>query len=344
MRLTGVSPAVAGSAFGSAPTSVSTALPHPKPAAAGTLRIGQMNLWNFFDDVDDPKTGDDDNVLTTEQYAIKVQKIANAIVALGMPDVISLNEIEGVHVVEALLKSDTLKGAGYKYVVGGANDERGLHVGMLYKDAKLAVVKTEEPNPKMSFPDGGKGQIDPKLLYARAPLVVDFQLRGADQAKEGTNLLTIAVNHFKSKLGGSAPEQRRVMQGEYLGTWLDERLAANPNATQVVMGDLNSSYGEGGYEKLANRADGSARLYDTPLRLSDADRYTYIYRKEKDMLDHMLVSAGRQDAIKSVKILHVNSATSGRDGQWDLKKLQGYSDHDSLITDFNIAKLLGAAK
>ncbi|MCW2949677.1 MAG: endonuclease/exonuclease/phosphatase family protein [Thermoleophilia bacterium] len=318
------------------------ALPHPRAAGKDTLRVGQMNLWNFFDDVDDPSTGD--TVLTTEQYGIKVQKIANAIVALGMPDVISLNEIENPQVVDALLKTDALKGAGYKAIVESPNDERGIRVGVLYKDAKLEAVKTEEPNPKMSFPDGGKGGIDRSLLYARAPLVVDFRVRGAAQAQQGLGLLTVAVNHFKSKLGGAAPEARRVQQGQYLGEWLDARIAAHPGATQLVLGDLNSGYGEGAYEKLSKHADGTKRFYDTPLRLDDADRYTYIYRKEHDMLDHMLVTSGRENAIERVKILHVNSPTGGHDGQWDVSKLQGYSDHDSLVTDFDIDKLLALPK
>lgn len=338
MQLAGVLPKSAGMTMGSPAIAAATAA--PAPSGAGTLRVGQMNLWNFFDSTDDPKTSDE--VLTPDQYAVKVQKIANAIVALGTPDLISLNEIENADVVDALLKSDVLKGAGYKAIVEGLNDERGIRVGVLYRDSKVEVVGQEEPNPKMSFPDGGRGQIDRSKLYARAPLVVDFKLRGAEQAANGAGILTVAVNHFKSKLGGMGPEARRQAQGQYLGEWLDARNAAKPGATQLVLGDLNANYGDGAYEKLANRADGSKRFYDAPMNLAESDRYTYIYRGQKDLLDHMLVTSGREDAIKAVSVLHVNSPKGGKDGQWDPTVLQGYSDHDSLVTDFDVSKLVGA--
>jgi predicted extracellular nuclease len=301
-----------------------------------------MNLWNLFDTVNNPDTGDDSTTPTPEQYAIKLTKISNAIVELGLPDVISLNEIENETVVKDLLAQPALKDAGYKFVVQKSNDERGITVGMLYKDAKLEMVGQQTFNPKMSFPDGGRGQVDRSLLYARAPLVVDFKARGAAQAGEGAGLLTIAVNHFKSKLGGEAPEARRQMQGQYLGEWLDARSAAQPGGTTLVMGDLNAGYGEGAYEKLSKRADGSTRLYDAPLKLDAKDRYTYIYRGEYDLLDHTLVSSGHEDAIKAVRILHVNSPKDAKKSQWDPAVLAGYSDHDSMVTDFDLGKLLAA--
>lgn len=330
MRLMGMSAGAAAAASGAT-----------KPPAAGDLRIAQMNMYNLFDTVNDPRTGDDDSTPTPEQYAIKLEKIAKAIVSLGMPDVVSANEIENETVLNDLIARPELKDAGYKVIVQNQNnDERGIRVGVLYKGDKLESVGVEAPNPKFSFPDGGRGQIDRSLLYARPPLVVDFKLRGAAQASEGAGLLTIAVNHFKSKLGGDLPEARRQMQGQYLGEWLDARRATRPGDAVVVVGDLNALYGDGAYEKLAKRADGSSRLYDAPLRLPESDRYTYIYRGQKNMLDHLMVSSGREDAITAVKILHVNTPKDARKSQWDPSVLPGYSDHDSMIVDFNMKKLL----
>jgi hypothetical protein len=154
-----------------------------KPPAAGDLRVAQMNMWNLFDTVNDPKTGDDDSTPTPEQYAIKLEKIAKAIVELGLPDVVSANEIENETVLNDLIARPELRNAGYKVLVQEHNnDERGIRVGVLYKGDRLDVVGVEAPNPTFSFPDGGRGQIDRSLLYARPPLVVDFKLRGAAQA------------------------------------------------------------------------------------------------------------------------------------------------------------------
>lgn len=309
-------------------------------ADASNLRVAQMNLWNLFDTVNDPNTGDDQTTPTEEQYAIKLTKIANAIVELGTPDVISVNEIENETVLKDLLAQPKLKDAGYQFIVQPTNDERGITVGVLYKGDRLEAVEQLSVNPKMSFPDGGRGQVDRTLLYARPPLVVDFKARGAAQAGEGAGLLTVAVNHFKSKLGGEAPAARRQMQGQFLGEWLDARRATRPGNAVIVLGDLNANPGEGAYEKLVTRADGSTRFYDAPQKVKAEDRYTYIYRGQKDLLDHLMVSAGREDAIRGVEILHVNTAKDAKKSQWDPNVLPGYSDHDSIVTDFDLPKLL----
>lgn len=321
---------------------VARAAATPAPATEGTLRIAQMNLWNLFDTVDNPQTGD--MVLDPAKYATKLTKIANGIAAIGLPDIISVNEVENRQVLEDLIKQDALKGAGYKVTIQGGNDGRGINVGVLYRADKVEQVGVEEPNPKMSFPDGGRGQVDPSVLYARAPLVVDFRLRGAAQAADGAGLLTIAVNHFKSKLGGQGPEERRQMQGQFLGEWLDTRAAKLPGRATIVLGDLNANYGDGAYEKLANRADGTKRFFDAPMKVAADQRYTYIYRGQKDMLDHMLVSSGREDAIKAVDILHVNSPKDAKKSADDPTVLAGFSDHDPMVADFDVAKLLAAPK
>ncbi len=322
-------------------TAAATASAGFSPASAGNLRVAQMNMWNLFDTVNDPNTGDDDYTPTPEQYQIKLEKISKAIVELGTPDVISANEIENDTVLADLAARPELKAAGYKVLSQPHNnDGRGIRVGVLYKGDALEVADVQSPNPKFSFPDGGRGQIDRTLLYSRPPLVVDFKVRGAAQSSEGAAMVTIAINHFKSKLGGDAPEQRRQMQGQYLGEWLDARKATRPNVPTIVVGDLNASYEDGAFQKLTTRADGSTRLYDAPLKLADADRYTYIYRGQYDLLDHMLVDPDRADAITGVKILHLNTAKDARKSQWDPKVIAGYSDHDSLIVDYDLKKLL----
>lgn len=342
MRLTGIGSAPMAPM---APTSGA-----PSGAAAtgdggqGRIRVAQMNLWNLFDTVNDPKSDDDETTPTPEQYQIKLQKIATAISSLDLPDVISVNEVENATVLSDLVARPELAKAGYKHVIKSTNDQRGISVGVLYRSDRLEPKKVETPNPEFSFPDAGRGQINPKLLYARAPLVVDFQLRGAAQAAEGSQLLTIAVNHFKSKLGGQGPEARRQMQGQYLGEWLDARAAVRPGGATIVVGDLNANHGEGAYERLANRADGTKRFHDAPLSIPEADRYTYIYRGNKDLLDHLMVSNGRSDALVGAKIVHVNTEKGARAKQWDPSTIAGFSDHDPMVAEFDVAKLLGERK
>lgn len=314
------------------------------PQPAGSLRIAQMNMWNLFDTENDPDTADDDTTPTPEQYQIKLQKLARAIVELGIPDILSANEVENETVLKDLISRPELKDAGYRVLVQQQNnDGRGIRVGILYKDAKVELAGVEAPNPKMSFPDGGRGQIDRSLLYARPPLIADFKVRGAAQASEGAALLTIAVNHFKSKLGGDGPEARRQMQGQYLGEWMDARRATNPANAIVVVGDLNATHDDGAYKKLATRPDGSARFYDAAMKVRKEDRYTYIYRGQKNLLDHVMIDDARKGAIMGVAIPHINSGKDGHKSQWDPTVLPGYSDHDSMVVDFDVNKLFASS-
>jgi predicted extracellular nuclease len=307
--------------------------------SASNLRVAQMNMWNFFDTVDDPAI--EDKLPTAVEYRTKIEKIARSISQeLGNPDIISLNEIENERVLADLLQHPLLADSGYRSIVGTLNDGRGIRVGMLYRDAKLDVVKVSEFNPKVQLSDPGRGQLDQSLLYARAPLIVDFHVRGVAQATEGVANLTVVTNHFKSKLGGDGPEVRRVAQGEHLAGWVDARRAASPNVPIMVVGDLNATYEDGAYKKLAFRPDGSPRMTDVVERLPESDRYTYIYRGRKDLLDHMLVTPEWAQALKNVRIPHFNTAKGAMAYASDPTKTAGTSDHDPIVADFDLARLI----
>ena len=117
------------------------------------------------------------------------------------------------------------------------------------------------------------------------------------------------------------------------------RRATRPDVPVVVVGDLNATYDDGAYQKLEKRADGTTRFEDAAKRIKAEDRYTYIYRGQKDMLDHVMVDAARTDAISGAQIYHINTAKDARKSQWDPSVIAGYSDHDSMIVDLDIKKL-----
>src|SRR5687767_762799 len=76
-----------------------TARKAPDPAT--TLRITQVNMWNMFDTVDDPKLGD--QLPTKAEYEARIKKFALTISGvLGAPDVLSLNEVENQRVLDDL--------------------------------------------------------------------------------------------------------------------------------------------------------------------------------------------------------------------------------------------------
>jgi predicted extracellular nuclease len=306
----------------------------PTAAASGpTLSVAQLNLWNFFDTVDNPLTRDP--VPTKEEYDVRLNKLALTITTtLGLPNIISLNEIENQTILDDLLNHPAMKSLGYKGLVQPSNDGRGVSVGIMYR-GPLEVVSVAEPNPQLSFRgDDGRNQLDPSRLYARAPLVVDFKYTGLSQSLEGVRNLTVAVNHFKSKLGGPRYDPRRQMQGEYLGAYIDAKLKEDPNRSVIVTGDLNATFEDAAYKKLAFRSDGSERLKNVITALPEEDRYTYIYRGKKNLLDHIMVTGDLFTQLNSVKIPIRNSDPNAAEFKFDPTTPLGLSDHDSIVAVF----------
>jgi len=303
------------------------------PQRSDVLSVAQLNLWNFFDPVDDPKTWDD--LVSVEDYAVRLKKLALTITTtLNSANIISLNEIENERVLKDILAEPTIRAMGYKGLLSPSNDRRGINVGILYR-GPLEVVGFSQPNPKELFPtDPGAGQKDPSLLYARAPLEVDFRLTGLSQSLQGVQNLTVVVNHFKSKLGGEGPEPRRQRQGEYLGEYLDQKMAKDPSRNVIVIGDLNATFEDGAYKKLAYRKDGSARFENVLSTLPDSDRYTYVYRGKKNLLDHVLVTGDLMSRLESVTIPHINTVRGAKKLKLDPTVVGGISDHDPILAVF----------
>jgi predicted extracellular nuclease len=302
------------------------------------LTFAQMNAWNLFDTIDDPLTRD--TVLTQEQYEIKLAKLARVIRdELGGPDVIGLQEIENDRVLIDLAARPEIAALGYRFVVAPLNDGRGIRTGMLYRGDVLEAVGATSPNPVPRTPlkDGGAGQLNGALLYARAPLVVDFRVRGAAQSIEGQQL-TVAVAHFKSKLGGERFQPRRDLQGAYLGGVVDAARRANPDAPVVVIGDLNAGFGEGAYERLVTAPDGTRRLHDASKLIPEDERYSYVYRGKRDMLDHILVTPDIRDAMVDTKITRINTRPGDAKHQWDPDTVIGSSDHEFVLTRIDLAR------
>lgn len=307
----------------------SAAKRQPPSPSTGALRLAQFNVLNLFDTVDGPSRGPDR--LSPAEYELKLTKLSLAIRdELGSPDVIALQEIENEQVLKDLVARPELKHLGYESVIMPGNDLRGINVAVLYRKELVSLRNAEQFNTKVKGLEPAKGQIDPALLFARPPLVVDFEHRGAAQAAEGAGHLTLIVNHFKSKLGGSGFDIRRVHQAEAVAGIVDARRAADPYANVIVLGDLNALPREKPIQKLLRNADGTRRLVDTALRVPHEERYTYVYRGKKNLLDHIMVTP---ELDKSVLDMSIKRISTGATEEQIKSSKTGYgaSDHDPMI-------------
>lgn len=308
-----------------------TSMPLASPAGVD-ISLAQLNSWNWFDTVDDPRTRD--TVYGEAQYRARITKLAGLIARdLKSPDVLTLQEIENAAVLDDLLRAPQLAGLGYRYILSSSADTRGIRNAILYRGEKLVLRSVEEPNPVSTLPPEDPNLGHGARLFARPPIVATFSVAGQPwgdgAAKAGA--FTIVNNHFKSKLGGDVHEPRRRAQGAYIGGLVDALRGAAPDLPVLVSGDLNATYDDGAYQNLMRNRDGSDRMHDALRRLPDEDRYTYVYRGQKSLLDHLLVTPDIADAITGVQILHVNSGKAETAKRFNPRTTHGTSDHDPIM-------------
>lgn len=295
--------------------------------AASTLVVGTYNVHNIYDAVDDPKYNDD--VLTPDVYAFRLAKAAAAITAMGMPDVLGLEEVENQTVVDDLLKQPAFAKSGYKAVFIQGNDMWQHNDAIFYKEDRVTLDKLDVVNDH--WPNDGGVMIDPNLLFSTPPAIADFSLKQPAGVRDAKLGFTMILNHMKSKIGGPQHDARRLAQGNFIGGLVDARVTKDPARMVLVTGDLNAGLGDAQFGALMTRADGTTRMVDSADHIADAkSRYSYTYKGRNDLLDHVLVSAGSAGQVQDAKIFHFNTRPQ-RDKVEDPASPDGASDHDPVL-------------
>ncbi|MCG8570076.1 MAG: hypothetical protein MJB14_08050 [Spirochaetes bacterium] len=172
------------------------------------------------------------------------------------------------------------------------------------------------------------GRIDPTNAAfddSRKPVVGEFHFDGEK--------IYVIVNHFNSKGGddslyGSqqppvlASETQRNLQAQVVNGFVQDILDIESDANIVVLGDLNDFQ----FSQPLTTLKGSVltNLVETlPLN----EQYTYIYKGNSQVLDHILVSNHITTHLcPSLDIVHINS---------EYHVNNRFSDHDPLVLRIN---------
>jgi uncharacterized protein len=125
----------------------------------------------------------------------------------------------------------------------------------------------------------------------------------------------VVVNHFSSK-GGDDPlwgriqppvrssEAKRHQQAAAVRGFVDEILTKNARANVIVLGDINDFEFSETTDILVG--SGNTALIDLPRTLKDAERYSYVFEGNSQVLDHILMSKNLA-AGYAYDIVHMNS-------------------------------------
>ena len=175
----------------------------------------------------------------------------------------------------------------------------------------VRVLRTPS-GPRLSI---SPGRVDPQHLAwstpegVRRPLAGEFKVRG--------KTLFVIANHWKSKTGDQplfgrfqppsrSTEPQRKAGAQVVRNFVDDLLAADPQANVIVLGDLNDFEFSDALTVLAGRGD--RRLHPLIETLPQTERYSYVFEGNSQTLDHILLSHNLFIRVPFVyDVVHVNA-------------------------------------
>ncbi len=291
----------------------------------GDLVVTTFNVENLFDLVDNPDKDDigTGGAETPEELETQLAKLALAIeVELELPDILVLQEVENTGIAQELGdRVNAATGTSYTAVSFETSDGRGIEVAFLYDADRVTL----EDAFQLSGPDVEAAFGPSSPSPGREPLYGRFTVNGDD----GGTVLHIVGNHFKSK-GGDDPvfgldsaaglpfdritEVQRKAQAQVVRDFVNGILDLDDEALVMVTGDLNDFQfgepGEGPDDPLSilEGMAGEVPLTNLVFEEKDAERFSFVFDGNSQVLDHMLVSPELLDAVKAVDFLHFNAS------------------------------------
>lgn len=245
----------------------------PVQVCGQRFRVATWNLENAFDTIHDE--GKDDMEFTPAsvrhwnggRYWRKLKGISQTLAAMGLPELIGLQEVENAGVLHDLTRRTPLRRAGYEYVITDSPDSRGVDVALLYKPKDFSLITWRSL------------RVDSEK-YGLRPTRDILHVTGVT----GSDTLHVMVVHLPSRRNNnSATRQLRALAVETLCHALDSLTGKNV----IVMGDCNAEPGDGVFRSL----DPYLRtLLPTDRKTLSSRRGTYCFRGVWGFLDHILVS------------------------------------------------------
>lgn len=279
----------------------------PELPLLGPEQIGvvSLNAEDYFDTVRDTAE-EGEPVPTAEEVAVRQRKLAHVIATVfHCPTLIGLQEVEHAALLNGLV-AELAEPCGFDYQVSHLEtpDARGIDNALLSDPRRLAVggvtlrqacspVPTLVTDASVSCPAGEEP------LFGRPPLEVEAVIDG--------RAYTLYVNHFKSKRDGETEtELERIRQAVYLNGLAAERLAADPAARLIALGDFNDTDLSPALALLSDPAQGGHFRHALDA-LSAVERYTYNFGGVSEAIDAVLLSPALAAEVGWVTVVHTNT-------------------------------------
>jgi endonuclease/exonuclease/phosphatase family metal-dependent hydrolase len=252
-------------------------------ARAGDIRVATYNVETYLDQPTETRP-------RVKPAAAKA-KVRESIRILN-PDVIALEEMGGTNALLELRESLGAEGQHFDYWEEVQGFDQDIHVAVL---SKLPIVASR-PHTNDDFLLDGR-----RMRVKRGFAEVDIA--------GGSNFVfTVIVAHLKSRL--ATPEadeaEERLGEAKVLRGIIDARLAGEPEAKLIVLGDFNDTRDSAPVREILGR--GKRKLFDTRPAEHNGDipvreppyyeprdvAWTYYYGKDDtySRIDYIAISPG----------------------------------------------------
>ncbi|WP_245625617.1 endonuclease/exonuclease/phosphatase family protein [Flagellimonas eckloniae] len=244
--------------------------------------VAFYNLENFFDTKNDPHKLDDDftpdgkKVWDESKFSRKTKKLARTISLIGQDDsgtppvLIGIAEVENKQVIEALLKTKSLREVNYDYVHFDSPDERGIDTALIYNKERFEVISSETI-PLMVDNDNGDRDLTRDILYVHGRLHQEE--------------IHVFVNHWPSRRdGANETSYKRIKAAETILQKIGNIPTESFNC--IIMGDFNDDPNS---ESIKTIMD--TKMFVNPMQtLLSPVSGSANYKGEWSLFDQILIS------------------------------------------------------
>ena len=311
---------------------------------ATMLSIVSFNAENLFDRSNNPLKDDSRSTPSPRELEVKLEKLVRAVRdLLELPEIIVVQETENEEILQTVgdLVDDLVGTTDYVARSFESSDGRGIENAFLYDTSRVTLVESWQLEGEDV--DAAFGPDSPSP--GREPIVGVFDVGPPlFPSSADSRFITIVGNHFKSK-GGDEPiygvnrppnrptEEQRRDQATVVRRFVDSIFAEDPESLVIVAGDMNDfQFGEPGEPEdhpLAILESTQPRMRNVVDEMPPAERHSYVYDGNSQVLDHLLVSPALEPFVADAEFLRGNAgspAALSADGS----TFRRSSDHDPL--------------
>ncbi len=327
---------------------------------AGEFTVGSLNMFRFFNDVDDDSPPDaqgqprDDFVVSTAEYQRRTTKFVDYILnVLDAPDVLAVQEVESLGVLEDLAVAIALVDPTVIYtpILVEGNDIGTIDVGFMVRDT-VTVERFEQLGYDETYDNPVAMTED--ILHDRPPLLVEgrFELEFGSFPIAVMTVHNRSLSSIEDPVQGLRVRQKRYEQAVSIAEKVQALQEANPEVHLVVIGDFNGFEFTDGYvdpvgqivgdfvpsdNLVCDPSTGNAcedlvnpDLTNQTEELEASERYSFTFRGNAQTLDHALTAGGLESFLAGLELGRGNA-----DAAVDLINDDGTvlrsSDHDGLV-------------